>query len=93
MTISPSIDFMHHFERIKILKNEGIIPALGHDRQCTEEQIIAALTVLDGSDQKEHRKYSSLHMTHCFNVQKFHHRNVGLANFALTPTLPKYRQI
>merc|ERR1712173_415767 len=28
-------------------------------------------------------------MTHCFNVQRFHHRNTGLANFALTPNLPK----
>ena len=105
MTISPSIDHKSQFERMKILRNKNVIPALGHDKQCNERQIIEALCTFNNEDdekcsdkefEKNRNKYSEIHMTHCFNVQRFHHRNVGLANFALTPTLPnmeKYNKI
>eukprot|EP01083_Nonionella_stella_P118879 355027_1 len=86
MTISPSIDYKDNFKRIKLLKQKGIIPAIGHDKQCDEEQIIAALSCINDDSS---RKYNFMHMTHCFNVQRFHHREIGLANFALTPKLPK----
>eukprot|EP01084_Bolivina_argentea_P261339 441577_1 len=99
MTISPSIDYKNNFERIKILIKKGIIPALGHDKQCNEQQIIDCLSLINNyNDEKKENnsKYCNMHMTHCFNVQTFHHRNVGLANFAITPLLPnmeKYKNI
>ena len=98
MTISPSIDALNDFKRIQLLQSKGIIAALGHDRRCTEKEIIRILSMSANSksDSMNHPKYSALHFTHCFNVQKFHHREPGLANFALTPkcpNLPKYRGI
>ena len=142
MTISPSVDHVTKLKRIRFLKKRGIVPALGHDKQCSEQQIIDTLLLDSDSDnmddvalfndkdidididenkddEKEiatetkekkdealHKhskddkeagnKYGSCHMTHIFNVMKFHHRETGLANFGLTPTLPnmdKYKQI
>eukprot|EP01084_Bolivina_argentea_P003028 5652_1 len=119
MTISPSIDHKLKLKRIKFLKKRGIVPALGHDKQCSEQQIIDTLlldsdsdntdefsfyneikeygkTYVHQHDKDNEKKYGSCHMTHVFNVMKFHHRNIGLANYAITPTLPnsdKYKQI
>ncbi len=158
MTISPSCDASRGYSRIRALCNAGIVPALGHDTVCTEEQILAALrvgveplpeplpkpkaAVVDddggGADRRnstsakaggegEYESASSIgdgcdrrretttaatptaasaptargrspyrgrfHLTHGFNVQLFHHRDLGLANIVAAgrfPRLPKY---
>ncbi len=33
---------------------------------------------------------NTFHSTHVFNVQKFHHRNIGLANLAFLKKLPRF---
>ena len=43
----------------------GVVPALGHDKQATEDEILAALSL--GETQQ-------FHLTHLFNVCSFHHR-------------------
>ncbi len=73
MTIGPSVDSRHGYARSKMLLERGIVVALGHDRQASEEQILGALKLATSEEQR-------LHMTHLFNVQKFHHREAGLAN-------------
>lgn len=45
MTIAPSIDAKDDYARIRLLLKRGILPALGHDRNCTEEEILGALRV------------------------------------------------
>jgi N-acetylglucosamine-6-phosphate deacetylase len=88
MTISPSVDAVNGFEKIQLLVERGVKPALGHDKECSVDDIIGAL------------KFSSpaapFHITHAFNVQTLHHRDMGLGNFALAPkfpALPEYRDI
>ena len=82
MTIAPSLEAPRNYERIKYLLAHSVQPALGHDALCTEEDIVGALRLGD-----------RMHITHAFNAQKFHHRDSGLANFALLrrlPALPLY---
>lgn len=43
-----------------------MVPALGHDKQATEEEILTALSL---------SKSQQLHLTHLFNVCSFHHRD------------------
>ena len=50
MTISPSAENNQNekfgeptFSRIAALLRRGIVPSLGHDRKCTEEDIIGCL--------------------------------------------------
>lgn len=86
MTISPSKDAKDGYVRIKSLLAAGVVPSLGHDKEATEDDILGALAL---SPNK------AMHITHCFNVSKFHHRDVGLVNFGLLnklPILPKYNQ-
>ncbi|XP_078360754.1 N-acetylglucosamine-6-phosphate deacetylase-like isoform X2 [Oculina patagonica] len=87
MTISPHAEASSNFERIKCLLKRGIGPALGHDKQASEDEILAALSL---------SKTQQFHLTHLFNVCSFHHRSPGLVNFGLLdelPNLPKYSGI
>jgi len=43
------------------------VPSLGHDKQASEEEILAALSL---------GKIQQFHLTHLFNVCTFHHRSV-----------------
>lgn len=88
MTISPyqENNFHDNCARIKVLLERGIVPALGHDTQCTQEDILGCLKV--GSTKKENPYNIRFHITHAFNVTKFHHREAGLANFALVSKFP-----
>eukprot|EP00995_Heteronema_vittatum_P007880 NODE_303_length_1505_cov_370.941621_g218_i0.p1 GENE.NODE_303_length_1505_cov_370.941621_g218_i0~~NODE_303_length_1505_cov_370.941621_g218_i0.p1 ORF type:complete len:410 (+),score=110.38 NODE_303_length_1505_cov_370.941621_g218_i0:57-1286(+) len=84
MTISPSKDAEANYDRIRYLLSRNVTPALGHDRNCTAEQVLGALRV-DPSQR--------LHITHMFNVSSFSHRDASLANFGMVskfPTLPAY---
>ncbi|XP_058972236.2 N-acetylglucosamine-6-phosphate deacetylase isoform X1 [Pocillopora verrucosa] len=87
MTISPHAEASHNYNRIKCLLRREVVPALGHDKQATEEEILTALSL---------SKSQQLHLTHLFNVCSFHHRSPGLVNFGLLdelPNLSKYRGI
>jgi len=83
MTIAPSIEARAGtpFAKIKLLIERGVRPALGHDTCCTLEDVLGALRVASSMN-------TCLHVTHCFNVQKFHHRECGLTNVALLPRKP-----
>jgi len=65
MTISPHAEASNDYKRIKCLLKRGVVPALGHDKQATEDEILAALSL--GETQQ-------FHLTHLFNVCSFHHR-------------------
>jgi len=89
MTISPSLESKNNYLRYTALLKENVVPALGHDTLATEEDILGALRIAH-----EHKK--SVHMTHMFNVSKFHHREVGLVNIGILsqfPNLEKYQNI
>ena len=88
MTISPSCDSGDErgFRRIKMLHDRGVRVSLGHDRTASIDVILQAL--LCGGSSNEHRS----HLTHSFNVNSFHHRDCGLANFALTSKFPSTLQ-
>ena len=43
------------------------MPSLGHDKQASEEEILAALSL---------GKIQQFHLTHLFNVCTFHHRSI-----------------
>lgn len=88
MTISPSVDAETFYSRMKMLIARGVVVSLGHDKKATEEQILGALRL--GTEK------NPMHMTHIFNVQSFHHREMGLANFGILsrfPKLPQYEGI
>ena len=104
MTISPSIDVKLNYARMKMLTERHIKVSLGHDKNCTEQDIVGALRAVQSSvndtvkvEQEESSfNYRRCHMTHVFNVQQFHHRNSGLANFALIksfPNMPMYQNL
>jgi N-acetylglucosamine-6-phosphate deacetylase len=61
MTISPSLDAPGGYEKIQLLLQQGVKPALGHDKECTTEDIIGALRLSSTDDP--------FHITHGFNVQ------------------------
>jgi len=85
MTISPSVDSKSEFAKIKTLLQRGVRPCLGHDTVATPSEILAALRLSSPG--------YPFHVTHTFNVQRFHHRDCGLANLALLsewPKLPEY---
>jgi len=89
MTISPSLESKVGYCRLKALFDRGVVPALGHDREATEEDILGALKI---AKEKQKR----CHMTHIFNVSNIHHRDMGLVNFGLVSSYPKldsYRDI
>eukprot|EP00930_Biecheleria_cincta_P087782 TRINITY_DN77014_c0_g1_i1.p1 TRINITY_DN77014_c0_g1~~TRINITY_DN77014_c0_g1_i1.p1 ORF type:complete len:457 (+),score=59.67 TRINITY_DN77014_c0_g1_i1:119-1489(+) len=83
MTIAPSVEARHPqpFQRLKSLLERGVRPALGHDNAATVEEVAQALRLATDYGK-------SLHITHAFNVQRFHHRECGLANVAMLPRLP-----
>ena len=83
MTISPSCDTINNYQRFQLLAERNIKISLGHDKNCTESEILKVLHAV---------KPMRCHMTHVFNVQSFHHRNSGLANFALVSKFPSLIQ-
>merc|ERR1712232_955675 len=84
MTIAPSLEArsIQPFARMRILLERGIRVALGHDTACSTEEIVETLRVAAEHGMRPH-------VTHAFNVQRFHHRDCGLANMALLPKMPK----
>ena len=42
MTISPSLDYPD-YEKIQLLNKSNITVSLGHDKKCTEDQVLGAL--------------------------------------------------
>lgn len=87
MTIAPSVEASEGYARLRYLLSQNVLPALGHDRSATEEQILGALAV---AGQRR------LHITHLFNVCSFHHRLPSLVNVGLAesfPSLPKYKDM
>ncbi|PRP83165.1 N-acetylglucosamine-6-phosphate deacetylase-like [Planoprotostelium fungivorum] len=85
MTISPSMDSASGFSRMKVLKERNVTISIGHDRNATEDQINGAFRL--GTEE------SPCHVTHIFNVQSFHHRDMGIANFSCFsgfPNLPEF---
>eukprot|EP00041_Stephanoeca_diplocostata_P026558 m.718308 g.718308 ORF g.718308 m.718308 type:complete len:460 (+) comp22994_c1_seq2:98-1477(+) len=89
MTIAPSIDAIDDYARIKILLKNNVLVALGHDRNCTEDDILGAL-------RTAHAHGKRCHITHIFNVSSFHHRDPSLCNFGMIgkfPALGKYRDV
>jgi len=85
MTISPSMDAASDFARMRVLKERNVTISIGHDRNATEEQINDAFRL--GTAE------SPCHVTHIFNVQSFHHRDMGIANFSCFsgfPNLPEF---
>ena len=81
MTLSPAVDARDEYARLKVLLANGVMPSLGHDRQCTVRDILGAMRVAAAHDVQ-------CHVTHLFNVCSFHHRNPSLVNFGLTKRLP-----
>ncbi|EGD76917.1 hypothetical protein PTSG_12700 [Salpingoeca rosetta] len=82
MTISPSMEPQSDFRRTRLLLDRGIRVALGHDKHATADDIVAALrTASEYND-------STPHITHIFNVSKFHHRDTSLVNFGLCRSFP-----
>ncbi|XP_062514677.1 N-acetylglucosamine-6-phosphate deacetylase-like isoform X2 [Corticium candelabrum] len=84
MTISPHLESQCNYNRLKTLLDHNVLPALGHDKVASESSILSALRICP---------LRRLHITHCFNVSTFHHRNPSLVNFGLThcfPNLPRY---
>lgn len=91
MTISPSQESSRNKTRpacthIKTLLSRGIVPSLGHDTECTQEDILECLKA--GSNKEDNPHDVRFHITHAFNVTKFHHRDSGLANFAFVSKFP-----
>jgi len=84
MTISPSLEAKINYSRLKILLQRDIVPALGHDNDATEDDIVGALQIA-GETQ--------LHITHLFNVTKLHHREIGLTNVGLLSTFPNLPKV
>ena len=60
MTISPSGD-APNFSRIRSLLARGIVPSLGHDKDCTENEILQCLAQPNPHGIR-------FHLTHAFNV-------------------------
>ncbi|XP_065176076.1 N-acetylglucosamine-6-phosphate deacetylase-like [Sycon ciliatum] len=84
MTISPRVEAAVGYARLKCLLENSVLPALGHDRVASEDDILGALKCCP-----ERR----LHITHLYNVSNFHHRLPSLVNFGLVerfPDLPQY---
>lgn len=87
MTISPHLEAQCDYNRLKFLLENNILPSLGHDKVATEAEILSALRLSPSR---------RLHITHCFNVSTFHHRNPSLVNFGLAdcfPNLPQYQGV
>ena len=66
MTISPHLEAPGGYRRLNALLERGVVPAMGHDRVASEEDILGALSCCHGNKK--------LHITHLFNVSAFHHR-------------------
>ncbi len=69
MTISPHLEAAVKYQRLKALIERGVVPALGHDRVATEDEILGALAC---------STETRMHITHLFNVCSFHHRYCGI---------------
>eukprot|EP00944_MAST-04C_sp_MAST-4C-sp1_P009775 g9775.t1 len=74
----------HIFEHIQSLIDRNIVVSLGHDKDCSEDQIFSVLDMPFASET------ARFHSTHVFNVQRFHHRNIGLANLAYLKKIPPF---
>jgi len=89
MTISPSIEAQNDCDRIRYLFEKNVLVALGHDTECSEDEILQVLKLA-------HDYHRPVHVTHLFNVTKFHHRDVSMVNISLLsnfPNLDKYKNI
>ena len=64
------------YARLKVLLDYEILPSLGHDRHCSETDILGALDVAASRGVR-------CHVTHLFNVTSFHHRKPSLVNFGM----------
>jgi N-acetylglucosamine-6-phosphate deacetylase len=82
MTISPTLEYKRSLQRMEILLQSGVRVSLGHDSDATEESLLACLTLGQKYGQQ-------MHVTHIFNASAFHHRAVGLVNFALLDKFPR----
>lgn len=76
MTVSPSLESPVNFERMKYLFEKNVLVAIGHDNETNEDEILQAMRLA-------HTYGRPLHVTHLFNVSKFHHRDMGIVNLAL----------
>ena len=88
MTISPLREREVGYARLKHLLARGVVPSLGHDKRCTEGDILGALRVCREAGCGTAGGPPGPHVTHLFNVTSFHHRDAGLANIALLSGLP-----
>ena len=89
MTISPSTDAPGGYQRIQELLRRGVVPALGHDKTTTLDEVLGALRAAAAMGDGVPRP----HVTHLYNVKSFHHRAAGLTNVGLLssfPHLPEY---
>lgn len=83
MTISPSLEASRAepFDRLMHLCRRGVRPSLGHDQKATLEDIVGCLRAAASLGVRPH-------VTHLFNVTKFHHRDAGLTNVGLLGSWP-----
>ena len=58
----------------------GVKPALGHDKKCSTAEIVGALKLSSSA--------APFHITHGFNVQTFHHRDMGTHESCPSPRIP-----
>eukprot|EP00301_Raphidiophrys_heterophryoidea_P017431 c2741_g1_i2.p1 GENE.c2741_g1_i2~~c2741_g1_i2.p1 ORF type:complete len:228 (-),score=46.11 c2741_g1_i2:746-1429(-) len=92
MTLSPGVDAKHNHTFTHHLVARGVVPAFGHDKHCSEADIIGAFRAAQEA-RRLHPEGPRAHMTHIFNVSSFGHRSPGLVNFGLLskfPNLPEY---
>jgi N-acetylglucosamine-6-phosphate deacetylase len=82
MTISPSLEAPLGYSRMKYLFEKNILVSIGHDNETKEDEILGVLKLA-------HKYQRPVHVTHLFNVTKFHHRDVGLVNIALLSQFPE----
>eukprot|EP00730_Choanoeca_flexa_P013083 TRINITY_DN4946_c0_g1_i1.p1 TRINITY_DN4946_c0_g1~~TRINITY_DN4946_c0_g1_i1.p1 ORF type:complete len:300 (+),score=37.32 TRINITY_DN4946_c0_g1_i1:41-940(+) len=88
MTVAPTNrDAKENHAYSRLLFERGVRVAMGHDRSACHDEIISMMRAASDyaeATQEDHR----LHITHLFNVCKFHHRAPSLINFGMISKLP-----